>query len=39
MARGISEFKTKLINGGARPNLFLVRLNFPATLGQVIDID
>ena len=39
MARGISEFKTKLINGGARPNLFLVRLNFPATLGQVADID
>jgi hypothetical protein len=38
MARGISEFKTKLINGGARPNLFLVRLNFPTTLGQIADI-
>jgi len=38
MARGISEFKTKLINGGARPNLFLVRLNFPATLGEIADI-
>ena len=38
MARGISEFKTKLINGGARPNLFLVRLNFPTTLSQVADI-
>jgi hypothetical protein len=38
MARGISEFKTKLINGGARPNLFLVRLNFPSTLGQIADI-
>ena len=24
MARGISEFKTKLINGGAKSNLFLV---------------
>ena len=38
MARGISEFKTKLINGGARPNLFLVRLNFPTTLSQIADI-
>ncbi len=38
MARGISEFKTKLINGGARPNLFLVRLNFPSTLGEITDI-
>ena len=38
MARGISEFKTKLINGGARPNLFLVRLNFPTTLSQIVDI-
>jgi hypothetical protein len=38
MARGISEFKTKLINGGARPNLFLVRLNFPTTLNQIADI-
>ena len=39
MARGISEFKTKLINGGARPNLFLVRLNFPTTLNTVADIE
>ena len=39
MARGISEFKSKLINGGARPNLFLVRLNFPTTIGQVADIE
>ena len=39
MARGIAEFKTKLINGGARPNLFLVRLNFPTTLGQIVDIE
>ena len=39
MARGISEFKTKLINGGARPNLFLVRLNFPTTLSQIADIE
>ena len=38
MARGISEFKTKLINGGARPNLFLVRLNFPQTLSEIADI-
>jgi len=39
MARGISEFKTKLINGGARPNLFLVRLNFPTTLNTIADIE
>ena len=39
MARGISEFKTKLINGGARPNLFLVRLNFPTTLNTITDIE
>lgn len=38
MARGIAEFKTKLINGGARPNLFLARLNFPTTLNQIVDI-
>ena len=39
MARGISEFKTKLINGGAKPNLFLVRLNFPTTLNTIADIE
>ena len=39
MARGISEFKTKRINGGARPNLFLVRLNFPTTLNTIADIE
>ena len=38
MARGISEFKTKLIQGGARPNLFMVRLNFPQRLASVQDI-
>jgi hypothetical protein len=28
--RGISQFKSKLIGGGARPNLFEVNVNFPA---------
>lgn len=37
MARSISEFKSKLTKGGARPNLFLVRLNFPSLQG-VVDI-
>ena len=37
MARGISEFKSKLTQGGARPNLFMVRLNFPNELSSVID--
>jgi len=39
MARGISEFKSRLAKGGARPNLFLVRLNFPTTLSNIVDID
>jgi len=39
MARGISEFKSRLVKGGARPNLFMVRLNFPTTLSNIIDID
>ena len=37
MARGISEFKSKLTQGGARPNLFMVRLNFPNEISSVID--
>lgn len=39
MARGISEFKSRLAKGGARPNQFLVRLNFPTTLATIADID
>ena len=39
MARGISEFKSRLAKGGARPNLFVVRLNFPTTLSNIADID
>ena len=27
--RTISQFKSKLIGGGARPNLFEVQINFP----------
>lgn len=38
MARSITEFKSKLSKGGARPNLFLVRLNFP-TLQGIVDVD
>jgi hypothetical protein len=37
MAKGITEFKSKLTRGGARPNLFLVRLNFP-NLSGIVDI-
>jgi hypothetical protein len=37
MAKGISEFKSNLTNGGARPNLFLVRLAFP-NLGGIADV-
>jgi hypothetical protein len=37
MAKGISEFKSKLTKGGARPNLFVVRLNFPA-LNNIADL-
>lgn len=38
MARGISEFKSRLAKGGARPNLFMCRLNFPTTLSNIVDI-
>lgn len=38
MAKSISDFKSYLKKGGARPNLFLVRLTFPADLAQVADI-
>ena len=37
MAKGISEFKSKQVKGGARPNLFLVRLNFPSLQG-IVDV-
>ena len=30
MAKGISEFKSKLVKGGARPNLFEMEMPFPA---------
>ena len=38
MAKSISDFKSYLKKGGARPNLFLVRLNFPSELSQIADI-
>lgn len=38
MAKSISDFKSYLKKGGARPNLFLVRLNFPPQLGQIADV-
>ena len=37
MARSISDFKSYLKKGGARPNLFMVRLSFP-NLSAVTDI-
>jgi hypothetical protein len=37
MAKSISDFKSYLKKGGARPNQFLVRLNFP-NLSSVADI-
>ena len=30
---GVDDFKSKIIGGGARPNLFQVTLNFPAYAG------
>ena len=38
MAKSISDFKSYLKKGGARPNLFLVRLNFPNDLASIADI-
>ena len=38
--RTITEFKNRLTGGGARPNLFEVRISFPETLtGDKSDID
>jgi len=34
--RTISQFKSKLVGGGARPNLFEVELNFPTASGQAL---
>lgn len=34
--RTISQFKSKLVGGGARPNLFEVELNFPTGSGQAL---
>ena len=31
--RSIDSFKSRLIGGGARPNLFEVELNFPSGVG------
>ncbi len=35
MAFSIEQFKGNFADGGARPNLFRVRLNFPATVGGI----
>jgi hypothetical protein len=37
--RGISQFKSKLVGGGARPNLFEVQVNFPAGINLGIQGD
>jgi hypothetical protein len=37
--RGISDFKSKLIGGGARPNLFEVNITFPAGINLNLQAD
>ena len=37
--RGISQFKSKLVGGGARPNLFEVQVTFPDGISQGIQGD
>jgi hypothetical protein len=37
--RTVSDFKSRLVGGGARPNLFECELSFPAGLGIVTDDD
>jgi len=37
--RGISQFKSKLVGGGARPNLFEVQVNFPTAINLGIQGD
>ena len=37
--RGISQFKSKLVGGGARANLFEVQVNFPDGISQGIQGD
>ena len=37
--RTISQFKSKLIGGGTRPNLFEVQVNFPDTVNLGIQGD
>jgi hypothetical protein len=37
--RTINDFKSRLVGGGARPNLFECVLNFPTGLGVTPDID
>jgi hypothetical protein len=37
--RTVSDFKSRLVGGGARPNLFECEINFPAGLGITADDD
>lgn len=37
--RGISQFKSKLVGGGARANLFEVQVNFPAGINLGVQVD
>ena len=37
--RGISQFKSKLVGGGARPNLFEVQVNFPVGVNLGVQAD
>ena len=37
--RGISQFKSQMVGGGARPNLFEVQVNFPAVVNLGVQGD
>lgn len=36
--RTIDDFKSRLVQGGARPNLFEVEFNFPTTIGEQLSV-
>jgi len=35
---GVDDFKSKLVGGGARPNLFKATVNFPAYAGGEVEL-
>ena len=36
--RTIDDFKSRLVQGGARPNLFEVEFNFPTAIGEQLSV-